>query len=165
MKQLGILPVILALLISCQSGPDVAPDNSGAVVDTQATIAAGAASVTAGAGALETKAVDLADTLGTLAQVNPSLAPIAAQAASHAAAAKDHARAARKLEEDVAKARLEVVAGLARTARIEGLYQEERIGRVKAVGQRNTAWVALGALVTGITVGLVFAIARKTRLL
>lgn len=165
MKQLGILLVILALLISCQTGPDVAPDNSGAVVDTQATIAAGAASVTAGAGALETQAVDLADTLGTIAQVNPSLAPIAAQAASHAAAAKDHAWEARKLEGSVVKARLEVVAHMSRSAQLEGLYHEEHTGRVKAEGERNTAWVALGALVTGITVGLVFAIARKTRLL
>lgn len=146
MKQLGILLVILALLISCQTGPDVAPDNSGAVVDTQATIAAGAASVTAGADTLEAVAVGIAGTLGTMALGNHALVPVASQASAHAEAAKDHARAARKLEEDVAKARLEVVATIARAARIEGLYQEERIGRIKAVGQRNTALVALGAI-------------------
>lgn len=146
MKQLGILLVILALLISCQTGPDVAPDNSGAVVDTQATIAAGAASVTAGADTLEAVAVGIAGTLGTMALGNHALVPVAAQASAHAEAAKDHARAARKLEDDVAKARLEVVATIARAARIEGLYHEERIGRVKAEGQRNTAWVALVAI-------------------
>lgn len=146
MKQLGILLVILALLISCQTGPDVAPDNSGAIVDTQATIAAVAASVTAGADTLEAVAVGIAGTLGTMALGNHALVPVAAQASAHAEAAKDHARAARKLEGDVAKARLAVVETVARAARIEGLYQEERIGRVKAVGERNTAWAVLGGL-------------------
>lgn len=146
MKQLGILLVILALLISCQTGPDVAPDNSGAVVDTQATIAAGAASVTAGADTLEAVAVGIAGTLGTMALGNHALVPVAAQASAHAEAAKDHARAARKLEVDVVKARLEVVATIARAARIEGLYHEEKTGRIKAVGQRNTAWAVLGGL-------------------
>jgi len=158
MKQLGILLVILALLISCQTGPDVAPDNSGAVVDTQATIAAGAASVTAGADTLEAVAVGIAGTLGMMALGNHALVPVAAQASAHAEAAKNHARAARKLEEDVAKARLEVVATIARAARIEGLYHEERIGRVKAEGQRNTARAILAGLGALITIAVILKI-------
>ena len=147
MKRIGILLIIITLLVSCQTGPDVAPDNSGAVVDTQATIAAGAASVAAGAASLETGAAGIAGTLGALAQRNPALVPVAGAADLHAKAAKDHARDARKLEGDVARARLEVVAGLARAARIEGLYHEERTGRVKAEGQRNTARAILGGVV------------------
>lgn len=146
MKRFGILLATIAFLASCSSAPDIAPDNSGAVVDTQATIAAGAASVAAGAASLETGAAGIAGALGAMAQGNPSLVPVAGAAALHAKAAKDHAREARKLEGDVTKARIEVVAGLARAARIDGLYHESETGRVKAEGQRNTAWVALGAL-------------------
>lgn len=146
MKQLGILLLILALLISCQTGPDIAPDNSGAVVDTQADIAAGAATVAAGAGTLETQAADLADTLGTIAQVNPSIAPVAAQAADHAEAAKIHAAETRKLAGAVEKGRLEIVALMSRSAQLEGLYLEEYTGRVKAEGERNTARAILAGL-------------------
>lgn len=147
MKRVGILLVLGFLIVSCRTVPDVIQDNSGAVIDTQATIAAGAASVTAGAANLETGAAGIAVTLVAMAEDNPTLTSIAARAADHAEATKAHARETRKLEGDVAKARIEVIAVVSRAARMEGLYHEEHEGRVKAEGQRNTARVALGGLI------------------
>lgn len=140
---LFIMMILAFLFSSCSSFPDVAPDNSGAVVDTQATIAAGAASLSAGASNLDAEAAGIAGALGTMAQANPALVPVAARAGSHAEATKAYAVEARKHEADVMKARLEVVAVVARAARAEGLYQEERVGRVKAEGDRNKLLIIL----------------------
>ena len=138
--------LFVCLFASCKTAPSVAPDNSGAITDTQADVAAGAATVAAGAETLEGQAGSIAETLGNLAENDPALVSLAAQAASHATAAKKHAAEARKLEADVTKARLEVVALMSRAAQVDGLYQEEKTGRVKTEGQRNAAWAVIGGL-------------------
>lgn len=131
-------------LCACQSGPGVI--DTGAIIDTQSDVAQGAATVEAGAEGVASGAASLAATLGGMAQENPSLAPVAAQAAVHAAATAAHAAEARELRKSVDSARVEVVATVKKAAIIEGQRVEEREGRLKAEGQRNTAWMALAGI-------------------
>lgn len=150
--------LFVCLFASCKTAPSVAPDNSGEITGTQSEVAAGAATVTAGAETLEGQAGSIAETLGNLAANDPALVSLASQAASHAAAAKKHAAEARKLEADVAKARLEVVAFMSRAAQLDGLYNDEKVKKEKAEGQRNTLAAILGGLALAATVFLFFKI-------
>ena len=146
--------VLVLALCSCQSCPGVI--DTGAVIDTQSSVAQGAATVEAGAAGVASGAESLAATLGGLAQENPALAPVAEQAAFRAVQSATHATEARELRKAVDAARAEVVALIKKAALIEGQRVEEREGRLKAEGQRNTAWMALAgiAAVAGIFIFL-----------
>ena len=148
-----VIGPVLALC-SCQSCPGII--DTGAVIDTQSDVAQGAATVEAGAAGVASGAAGLAATLGGMAQENPALAPVAEQAAFHAVQSATHAVEARELRKAVDAARAEVVALIKKAALIEGQRVEEREGRLKAEGQRNTAWMALAgiAAVAGIFIFL-----------
>ena len=137
------IPIALVLFLGCQS----IPVDPGDIIDTQAELSAEASAVASGAATLSDQASTLADTLGNMAQDNPEIAPVAAIAASHATFAANHAKDTQELNKIIYTARMEVIELVKNLARSEKK-------RLKAEGQRNTAWMALAgiAAVLGVLV-------------
>ena len=135
------IPIALVLFLGCQS----IPVDPGDIIDTQAELSAEASAVASGAATLSDQASTLADTLGNMAQDNPEIAPVAAIAASHATFADNHAKDAQELKKAVNMARFEVV----ELVKNLGISEKKRL---KAEGQRNTAWMALAGIAAGLGV-------------
>ena len=137
------IPIALVLFLGCQS----IPVDFGDIIDTQAELSAEASAVASGAATLSDQAATLADTLGNMAQDNPEIAPVAAIAAAHATLAANHAKDTQELNKIIYTARMEVI------ELVKSLARSEK-KRLKAEGQRNTAWMALAgiAAVLGVLV-------------
>ena len=137
------IPIALVLFLGCQS----IPVDPGDIIDTQAELSAEASTVASGAATLSDQASTLADTLGNMAQDNPEIAPVALIAASHATLAANHAKDTKELNKIIYTARMEVI------ELVKSLARSEK-KRLKAEGQRNTAWMALAgiAAVLGVLV-------------
>lgn len=144
-----LLPLIIVVFLGCQS----MPVDPGDVINTQADVAAGVETVAIGAAILSDQAATLADTLENMAQNNPEIAPVAAIAASHATFTANHAKDTQELKKAVNTARFEVV----ELVKNLGISEKKRL---KAEGQRNTAWMALAGIAAVAGVLVFFKIKR-----
>ncbi len=150
-RMAGILVVCFAcaFILGCASAPSMTPE----VIDTQAELSAEASAVASGAATLSDQAATLADTLGNMAQDNPEISPVAAIAASHATFAANHAKDTQELNKIIYTARMEVI------ELVKSLARSEK-KRLKAEGQRNTAWMALAGIAAVLGVLVFFKIKK-----
>lgn len=157
MKNLFFAVVVVILFAACNTVPDVMPDNSGAITDTQAEVAEGAATVAAGAGTVQEQATEIVSILSGIEGDDPALVLAKEKAKAHEEDTKKHARESLALQETIKRARLEVVKFMARSARLEGLYTEEKAKRIKAEGR---ALFMLACLIS-LLVGMVLYMAKR----
>ena len=150
MKNLFFVVLFAVLLSSCRSVPDVMPDNSGAITDTQAEASEGAATVAAGAGTVQEQATEIASILSGIEGDDPALVLAKEKAKTHEEYTKKHARESLALQETIKRARLEVVKFMGRSALMEGLYNEEKTGRIKAEGRAMFLLACLVSLLVGM---------------
>ena len=155
MKNLFFAVVVVILFAACNTVPDVMPDNSGAITDTQAEASEGAATVAAGAGTVQEQATEIVSILSGIEGDDPALVLAKEKAKTHEEYTKKHARESLALQETIKKARLEVVNFMARSARLEGLYNEEKAKRIKAEGRVLFLTACLVALLVGMVIYMV----------
>lgn len=139
----------LFLCVGCPSAPPVVPDNSGAVADTQADLAADVANINAGASTIETQAQDIAAEIGATDN-----ARLSALITRHVADAIKHKRDAAKLEQSFMAAKQEVIQTLKDKAILSGALQKETTAHLETRNQRNI-WLGLFVfLAAGVAVGI-----------
>lgn len=139
----------LLLCMGCPSAPPVVPDNSGAVADTQADLAADVANINAGASTIETQAQDIAAEIGATDN-----ARLSALITRHVADAIKHKRDAAKLEQSFMAAKQEVIQTLKDNAILSGALQKETTAHLETRNQRNI-WLGLFIfLAAGVAVGI-----------
>jgi hypothetical protein len=142
MRRVIFAALVALLATGCRTVPTITPGNAEAVTETQAAVASGTATVAAGA----SQAAEEAQYLVVAARGTGD-AVLVAQAERHAETTGRLEADAKRLAGDADAARKEIVSLLAAKGVAEAAYQEERAGRVKAEGQRNTARAMLAGII------------------